>query len=298
MADFRADQAAGLRRLFGGNQLQVVTFAAGCEGVGRSVAIANIGAALARLGKEVLVIDEHAPGDDIAAAFGLMARYDLLHVMQGERRLAEVLVEPMAGLHVLPAARMVKKLGKLTLAQQQGLLDAMAGLERPIDVILVDTALNHPAGLSPLALASQETVIVLSGNSASITEAYALIKKVSQAFARRQFRILVNKVRSDVDARSIFDNIAQVAAQRRIARLDYVGAIPLDESLRQSAQLCRPVVIQAPDAPSARACREIASDMLYWPRAESDVGGVESFMQQLLHLSQRIPNTTTTITRV
>jgi hypothetical protein len=29
--------------------------------------------------------------------------------------------------------------------------------------------------------------------------------------------------------------------------LNYAGAIPLDESLRQSAQLCRPVLMQAPD---------------------------------------------------
>ena len=46
MADFRVDQAAGLRRMLGGGgQLQVVTFVAGCEGVGRSVAIANLGVA-------------------------------------------------------------------------------------------------------------------------------------------------------------------------------------------------------------------------------------------------------------
>lgn len=289
MADFRVDQAAGLRRLFGGSQLQVIAFAAGCAGVGRSVAVANIGTALARLGKEVLIIDENGPGDDIAASFGLMARYDLLHVVERERRLAEVLVEPMPGLRILPAARTARKLGKLTMAQQQAFLDAMGGLERPVDVILIDAAINHPQGFSPLALAAQETVIVLSGNSASITEAYALIKKVSQAFARKQFRILVNKVKSEPDARSIFDNIAQVAAQRRIARLEYIGSIPLDESLRQSAQLCRPVVMQAPEAASAHACREIAADMLYWPRAENDAGGVESFVQQLLHLSQRIP---------
>lgn len=282
------DQAAGLRRLLGGGQLQVVTFAAGCEGVGRSVSVANIGVALARLGKEVLVVDEHSSTDDIAASFGLIARYDLLHVMQRERRLAEVLVQPMHGLHILPAARAVKKLGKLTLAQQQALLDAMSGLERPIDVILVDASINHPHGFSPLGLASHETVIVLSGSSASITEAYALIKKVSHSYSRKHFRILVNKVRSLPDARSIFDNIAQVAAQRGIARLDYVGAIPLDEALRQAVQLCRPVVVHAPDSVAAHAYRDIAADMLYWPRGDSDAGGVEQFMQQLLHLSQRI----------
>jgi flagellar biosynthesis protein FlhG len=102
---------------------------------------------------------------------------------------------------------------------------------------------------------------------------------------------LVNKVRSQPDARSIFENIAQVAAQRGVARLEFAGAIPLDESLRQSAQLCRPVLMQAPTSPSAAAFRDIAADLLYWQRGESEAGGVEHFMQQLLHLSQRItPN--------
>lgn len=291
VADFRVDQAAGLRRLFGGGQLQVVTFVAGCEGVGRSVAVANIGAALARLGKEVMIIDEHSSRDDIASAFGLSARFDLINVVQKELPLQQVLLQPMVGLRVLPAAKAAAKLGRLSLAQQQNLLDALSGLERPIDVILVDASMAHPHGFSPFGLASQEAVVVLSGNSASITEAYSLIKKVSHAFARKHFRILVNKVRSYPDARSIFDNIAQVTAQRGIAQLEYAGAILLDESLRQAAQLCRPVLVQAPNSDAASAFRDIAADLLYWQRGEREGGGVEQFVQQLLHLSQRItPN--------
>ena len=292
VADFRVDQAAGLRRMLGGGrQLQVVTFVAGCESVGRSVAIANLGVALARLGKEVLLIDEHASSDDIASSFGLVARYDLLNVVQREMRLSQVLLQPMNGLLVLPAAKAVQKIGRLSLPQQQTLLDAMTGLERPVDVILVDASMAHPNGFSPFGLASQETVVVLSGSSASITEAYSLIKKVSHAFSRKHFRILVNKVRSQPDARSIFENIAQVAAQRGIARLEFAGAIPLDESLRQSAQLCRSVLVQAPDSAAACAFRDIAADLLYWQRGDGESGGVEHFMQQLLHLSQRItPN--------
>jgi flagellar biosynthesis protein FlhG len=288
VADFRVDQAAGLRRLMGGGQLQVATFVAGCEGVGRSVAVANLGVALARLGKEVLIIDEHASRDDIAARFGMLSRFDLLNVVQRELSLTQVLLQPMSGLRILPAANAVRKLGRLSLGQQQTLLDAMSGLERPVDVILVDASMAHPAGFSPFGLAAQDAVVVLSGSSASITEAYSLIKKVSHAFSRKQFRILVNKVRSHADARSIYENIAQVAAQRGVARLDYAGAIPLDEALRQSAHLCRSVLLQAPDSAAACAFRDVASDMLYWQRGERDSGGVEQFMQQLLHLSQRL----------
>ncbi|MBS4016638.1 MinD/ParA family ATP-binding protein [Azonexus hydrophilus] len=291
MADFRVDQAAGLRRMLGGSGLQVITFVAGCEGVGRSVTVANLGVALARLGKEVLLIDEHAPGDDIAASFGMQSTYDLLNVVQRELPLTQVLLRPMNGLSILPAAKAARKLGRLSLHQQQTLVDAMSGLERAIDVILVDASMAHPSGFSPFGLVSQETVVVLSGSSASITEAYALIKKVSQAFSRRHFRILVNKVRSQADARSIYENIAQVATQRGVAVLDYAGAVPLDESLKLASQLCRPVLFQAPDSPSATAFRDLAADIQYWQQAQGEQGGVQHFLQQLLHLSQRItPN--------
>ncbi|WP_306605957.1 cellulose synthase operon protein YhjQ/BcsQ [Azonexus sp.] len=288
MADFRVDQAAGLRRLLGTAGLQVITFVAGCEGVGRSVTIANLGVALARLGREVLIIDEHSSSDDISASFGMAATHDLLNVVQRESSLAQVLLRPMAGLSILPAAKAARKLGRMSLPQQQTLVDAMSGLERSIDVILVDASMAHPNGFSPFGLVSQETVVVLSGSGASITEAYSLIKKVSQAFSRRHFRILVNKVRSVTDARSIYENIAQVATQRGIATLDYAGAIPLDESLRLAAQLCRPVLFQAPESPAASAFRDLAADLQYWQQSPGEQGGVEYFLQQLLHLSQRI----------
>jgi flagellar biosynthesis protein FlhG len=289
VADFRFDQAAGLRRMLGGaGKLQVITFVAGCEGVGRSVAVANLGVALARLGKEVLIIDEHSSSDDIAASFGMSSRYDLLNVVQRELALKEVLLRPMNGLSILPAAKAAKKIGCLSIAQQRSLLDSVVDMEQPIDIILVDASMSHPNGFSPFGLASQEAVVVLSGNSASITEAYSLIKKVSATFSRKRFRILVNKVRTQADGRSIYENIAQVATHRGIAQLDFAGAIPMDDLLRQSSQLCRSVLVQAPDSPSAQSFREIATDLLYWEKSDREAGGVEHFMQQLLHLSQRI----------
>ena len=289
MADFSLDQAAGLRRLLGASRaLQVLTFVAGCEGVGRSVVVANLGVALARLGKEVLIIDEHASKDDIASAFGLRAQYDLLNVVQREVALPQVLLQPMDGLRVLPAAGAVQKLGRLSPTQQATLLGAMAALERPVDVILVDASLAHPAGISPFSLISQETVVVLSANSDSITEAYAFIKKVSQVFARKDFRILVNKVKNLADGISIFENIAQVAERKGVALLEFGGVIPHDEALRQASRLCRPVLLHAPDSQAAMTFRELAAELQHWSHDETPGAGVEHFVQQLLHLSQRI----------
>lgn len=287
MADYRGDQAAGLRRLFGREHSRVVTFAAGSKGVGKSVSVANLAAALARQGKEVIVLDENT-GDNVSSLFGASCQHDLLHVINREKRIGDVLQQVAPGVRILPAARAVGKLGRLSAAQQETLVSSFGEMDRPADVILVDASLDHPLGFSPLGLVAHEAVIVVSASGASITEAYALIKKVSLGYARRHFRILVNKVRGADEAEAIHNNIAQVTRTRGLAQLDFAGWVPQDEHLRQAVRLCQPVVGLFPDAPAARAYRGLADDLLRWPSPDNDAGGLEHFVQQLLHLSQRI----------
>ncbi len=287
MAEYHGDQAAGLRRLFGREPLRVVTFAAGSVGVGKSLLVANLAAALARQGKAVLVLDENAR-NSVAACYGATARHDLLQVINGDEALSEVLMTVAQGVSVIPAVQAVKQLGKLSPRQQDALLACITAIERATDVILVDASLDHPLGFSPFGLAAHDTVVVMSATSASITDAYALIKKVSLGYARKNFRILLSKVRGSDEAEAIYGNIAQLTHSRGLARLQYAGFVPLDEHLRQSARLRQPVVGLFPEAPAAKAYRAIASELLTWPMPSDDAGGLEQFVQQLLHLSHDI----------
>lgn len=287
MAEYHGDQAAGLRRLFGRDRLRIVAFAAGSVGVGKSLLVANVASMLALQGKEVLVLDE-SPKDNVATRFGALARYDLQHVINREKALGEVLVTVAPGVRILPAAIAVKKLGNLNAIQQDALLQSIVGMENPADVILVDASLDHPLGFSPLGLAAHDAVIVMSAGGVSITDAYALVKKVSLGYARKNFRILVNKVRGIDEAVTLYNNIKQVTHSRGLARLEYAGFVPLDEYLRQASRLCQPVGGLFPDAPSAKAYRTIARDLLSWSLPDDDAGGIEQFVQQLLHLSQDI----------
>lgn len=287
MADYRGDQADGLRRLFGRDQPRVVTFASGSTGVGKSVLVANLASLLARQGKEVLVLDENKR-NTTATYFGALARHDLLRVVNSEKLLSDVLVTVAPGVRILPTAEAVRKLGSLSVQQQSVLVGSFAGLENAPDVILVDASLDHPLGFSPLGLAAHDTVIVISGTGDSITDAYALIKKVSLGYARKNFRILVTKVRGSEEARAIYGNIAKVARSRGVARLEFAGFVPLDDSLRQSSCLGQPVSGLFPEASSSRAYHSIANALLSWPLPANEPGGLGQFVQQLLHLSQQI----------
>ena len=287
MARFREDQAAGLRRLLGRRQARVVTFVAGSVGVGKSVLVANLAAALARQGRQVLVVDENTD-DGIAASYGAFAATDLQQVINREKSLSEVVLSLAPGIRAVPAATLVRQLATFGQAEQSILLDCFREMGQPADVVLVDASLDHPLGFSPLGLAAQETVIVVSPGMQAITEAYALIKKVSLGYSRRHFRLLVNRARAAAEARAIYENMEQVTRSRRLARLDYAGYVPFDDHLRQAFRLCQPVAGLFPESPAARACHRVASEVLNWPADDDVVGGLEHFVQQLLHLSHRI----------
>jgi flagellar biosynthesis protein FlhG len=288
VADFRIDQAAGLRRLFQHRRLRVISFASGSPGVGKTAVVANVAVSLARQGQEVLVVDENGGGNHMGRFFGMHADGDLLQVLDRKRSLEQVVFSPMAGLHILPAGGAARRLGQLSPAQQAAMQASMQQLFPAIDTILVDTSPAHAHGFSPWGLAAGEAVMVVSGSGNSITDAYALIKKVSLAFTRRRFRILVNRVRAASEGQVIFGNLRRVAAERGIAELEYGGAVPLDERLHKAALLCQPIVTTLPDAPAALALRDFAAALLAWPGAEYEKGGVDQFIRQLLNLSHQI----------
>lgn len=276
-----------MRRLFGREQTRVVAFASGRGGVGKTALVANLGALLAMQGWRVLIVDENTR-HNVAAFFGMRSRNDLLQVLDEEIGLDEALLGVMPGIRVLPAAKAVKQLGHLDVRQQDTLIHSLTCMDQPVDVILVDASPDHPLGFSPFGLAAHDTVVVISPSGGDITDAYALIKKVSLGYAHRSFRLLVNKARSAEEAVAIHRNMARLSHGRGVARLALAGWVPVDDAMRQAARLGQAVAVAAPASPSARACQALAADLQRWPLPDENAAGLEYFVQQLLHLSQHI----------
>ena len=281
------DQASGLRRLFSGKPLRVVSFVAAGDGVGKTHVVANLAVALAKRGRSVLVLDENAGQDNVAGLFGVPVGHDLLDVIQGRRSMEQVLIEIGGNLHVCPAARALREVNGFGEEQQRFLVEALETLPTPPDTILIDAAHDHPFGFSPVGLVAPDTVVVLSGNSHAITGAYALIKAVAKAYGRRRFGVLVNKTRDPAEARKIYDNLSRVSGQRGVADLALAGILPLDDAVAHAAWLHQPVLAAFPESSSAVAFRQLAADLECWA-TDGEASGAGQFMRQLLHFAQRI----------
>lgn len=286
MAKVVVDQAEGLRRLLARDSLRIITVASATAGVGKTSSVINLAVALARTGREVLILDESPRRNNVSDTLGINARFDLLDVINRDKTLEQVLVTGAEGISVLPAARGVARLAGINRDEQDQLIGCFGRLPNPVDVVLVDTATGNSGRALPVSLAAQEVMLVLSRSTASITDNYALIKTMSLQYAKRHFRILVNKVRSEREAKTIFMNMAQAAQRYLSVSLDYIGFIPPDDKLERATALCTSVVEAFPAAPSAVGFRSVADEMMGLSRRGETEESIENFMQRLIRSSR------------
>ena len=286
MADVLQDQAEGLRRLLARDSVRVVTLTSGRTGAGKTNIVVNLATALAKRGRHVLVLDEQQGKGSMETLLGLTARYDLMHVIRREKTLNEVMLHGPEGVDIVSAGNGLRVLGELGQEDQDWLVQSFRQLSKTVDVVLVDAIAGVASNVLPLSLASQEIVIVVSPHPSSIKDAYALIKVLNQNFAIHRFHILASKVKNEQEARSLYDNMADVAVRFLDISLDFMGYVPFDEKLRQASRICRPVVEAFPVAESSKALRSLAETMEQWPQPSGEDGRLEAFMQRLIQSSR------------
>jgi len=280
------DQAEGLRRLLLRASLRVVTVVGARAGLGATSVVVNLAAALARAGKQVLVLDENLAHDNVANALALKPRYDLLNAVRDAMPWRDILLHTATGVHVLPLARAMQALPGLSGTERERLLESLTAASWGMDVVLVDATTDGHSVCASLS-GDEPLLLVLNATADGITEGYALLKQMAAHNGRQAFDLVVNKARNEQEARTVFDNMAQVAQRHMQVSLKYLGHIPLDENLNRAAQQRRPLVEMLPDAPASCAFIELARKLMLLPAAKKD--GSNALNQLLQRLLQQKP---------
>ena len=237
-----ADQADGLRRLLLRTRTRVVAVASTGWQAGSSTAVRNLGAAMVRQGKDVTIVTEYPEGamphDGLAAA----ASADF-------------------------SADDTGRLGSLTFRSATGMdAGAVAALcsQPRCDVVLIDAALDAAGELSPLGRAADEVMLVLKPTAPSITSTFSGIKRLHQAHALRQLRVLVNGVSGVEQARQIMRNLDQAGSRYLTVALRPAGWIRFDPHVVDARLLGENVVDSFPGSPSAEDFRRVADGIWRW----------------------------------
>jgi len=220
-----------------GKLIRTITVTSGKGGVGKTNVVANLAIAFRRLGKEVMIFDADLGLSNIDVLLNLAPKYNIQHVLRGEKSLKDVIVEGPYGIKILPASSGVQELTELDEFQRLRLLEEFDAYDGNIDVLLVDTGAGISSNVAFFCVASQEIIVVTSPEPTALTDAYALIKVLFTRYQEKDFRILVNSAKNETEAFEVFKKLS-VAAERFLnISLDYLGFIPIDSSIQKAVRL-------------------------------------------------------------
>ncbi len=285
--DLGTDQAEGLRQMARRQPVQVVAVTSGKGGVGKTNVSVNLAVALADAGKRVMLLDADLGLANVDVLLGLQPEYNLSHVLKGEQALEDIIVPGPGGIGIVPASSGIKSMAELSPAEHAGLVRAFSDLGSDLDVLLIDTAAGISDSVISFTCASQEVVVVVCDEPASITDAYALIKLLSREYGVDRFRILANMTHSPQEGRALFAKITRVTDRYLNVFLDYLGEVPHDGYVRKAVQRQKAVVEVYPGSKAAQAFKRLAQATEKWPRPTQANGHMQFFVERLVRAEAR-----------
>jgi flagellar biosynthesis protein FlhG len=277
------NQAQGLEQMSAPSSINVVAVTSGKGGVGKTNVSVNLAVSLAAQGKSVVLFDADLGLANVDIALGLKPKYDIRHVISGERTLEEILMEGPNGIRVVPASSGVSSMTSLTSQQQAGLIRTFNELTFPVDALIVDTGAGIDRSVLTFTSACQEIVVVICDEPTSITDAYALIKVLNRECGVKRFQLLANMVDDDRQGRQLYDKVSRVADRFLDVHLGYLGAIPRDDYLRKAVQQQNAVVQAYPRSQSAQALTKLAKAIDKNSTPDQTPGGLGFFVERLIH---------------
>lgn len=270
---------------WGRTRTRTLVVASGKGGVGKSNLCANLAVAMGQQGARVLLLDADLSQANLDLLLGVHPRYDLQHVLAGERTLEEIVVEGPAGVRLIPAASDVPELAELDDYRRESLLRGIGTLDREADLVIIDTASGVTRDVLALCLAADDVIVMTTPEMPAFADAYGLIKVLSAQGIRQAPHLLVSQATSAEEAEETAHRIRLVARRFLHLELQSLGAIPEDPAIPSAVRRQEPVVTAFPQSPAAVAYRALASRL--WSPPPSDPEAEESNPDRLLDGARR-----------
>ena len=264
----RADGIKAARRA----SARIISITSGKGGVGKTNIVANLGYQLSRAGHRVLILDADLGLGNLDILLGLAPRFNLSHVLSGEKSIRDIVVKGPGELSILPAASGIQELTQLSREQKMRLLSALDQLLDSFDILLIDSAAGISSNVMDFSVSAQEIMVVVTPEPTSITDAYALMKVLSTRYAEKTCRLIVNQVSSEQEGREIFRQLNLVTQKFLAINMDYFGCIQQDENVVRCVKQQRIISQAYPESVAAYGFRNLTRKTKALPEVKVDQG--------------------------
>jgi len=247
---------------------RVVAITSGKGGVGKTNLVANIGFSLVSMGKKTLVLDADLGLGNIDVILGLTPKYNLSHVVTGEKTLREILVEGPGRLNILPAASGIEEMANLSRDKKLKILTELEDVMEDMDIVLIDTAAGISSNVMYFNSVAQDIVVIVSPEPTSITDAYAVMKLLFLKYRRDKFYLVSNFVRSVKEGTEIYRQLKLVTDKFLDIDLKYLGQVFLDENITICVKWQKLLVKDYPESVASKCFMTLAERLIALPQSK------------------------------
>ena len=240
---------------------KMIAVSSGKGGVGKTNIVANLGYILSGLGKKILIMDTDLGLGNLDVLLGITPKYNISHVISGEKSIADILVDGPGKMKILPASSGIQALTHLTPSQMDLISDQMLGIIALFDAILIDTAAGISSNVLYFNASAHDVCVVVTPDLTAITDAYALIKVLSIQYGIPGFRLMVNQVENVKEAREIFNHLELITRQFLDVSIQFMGHVLKDDNISKGVRSQKMVSDMYPKSPASECFKVVEQQM-------------------------------------
>ena len=246
--DYQHKNVSGVR-----NMGEAIVVTSGKGGVGKTTTSANLGTALALLGKKVCMVDTDIGLRNLDVVMGLENRiiYNLVDVAEGRCRLPQALIKDKRfdELYLLPAAQTKDKHA----VSPEQVRTIILELKNDFEYVIIDCPAGIEQGFKNAVAGADKAIVVTTPENAAVRDADRIIgllenEKISSP------KLVINRIRPQMVKKGEMLDIDEICS---VLAIDLLGIVPDDEHVIKAANLGEPTVMN-PSSRAAIAYRNIA----------------------------------------
>jgi flagellar biosynthesis protein FlhG len=240
---------------------RTIAVTSGKGGVGKSSIVSNMAYILSIMGEVTYIFDADLSLGNIDVMFGMVPKFNVRDLIEGRKHITDVVAEGPAGIRIIPATSGVSEFSNLSMEERQILLSSFRELPE-YDFLIVDTSAGLSSNVVYFNAISDDILMVITPDPASLTDSYAVIKALRNRTGQKNFKIIANSVRDEREGLEIFKKILTVADRFLDVYLDFFGYIPADSNITLATRRQKLWAEHFPETPATKALTKICDRLV------------------------------------
>ena len=227
-----------------------IVITSGKGGVGKTTTTANIGTALAAIGKKVVVVDGDTGLRNLDVLMGLENRivYTIMDVIENRCRLKQALIKDKR----YPSLFLLQTKDKDDI-KSEDMLSIVNELKEEFDYVIIDSPAGIEQGFENAVIGADRAIVVVNPEITSVRDADRVIGKLD-AKGLEQHEVIVNRLNYEMTKRGDMLDVSDIIETLSVKLL---GVVPDDKNITVSTNKGEPIVLDEKSI-SGKAFRNIA----------------------------------------